>query len=152
MTRPQTAKVPKIPDIKPNTVLPKGAKLVPVFKKSIGGWVEMEYNATVERLGLKWHRVKDGMGQRGDSEEWICDLPSGCINVHAYSWRAPRWGFERYNSFDEAVVGETQKGIDNANRRAAEYRLKADKAGETVRLLTKALANRLPVPRRKKGK
>lgn len=32
--------------------LPKGAKLIRPVRKKIGGWVDMEFDAKVERLGL----------------------------------------------------------------------------------------------------
>lgn len=126
--------------IAPNTQLPKGAKLLKKpLTHSIGGWSEMELDAVVERQGIKWFRVKGGMGDGGDREDWIANIPSGCLSVHDYQWREPRWGFEKFNSFNEAVTAQIKRGIDFAKKKAVEYRQNADNADQTVQLLERAL-------------
>ncbi len=127
--------------IVPNSVLPKGAKKIVTLKREVGGWAEMEFDAICERHGLKWLRVKNGMGGRADSEDWVCDLPSACLSVHDYQWREPRWGFDKFDSFDEAVLAEMRSGAKQAKHSASELREKANRADETVRLLTAALSS-----------
>lgn len=126
--------------IKPNTVLPRGAVLVPPFKKTVGGWVEQEFDATCERFGLTWLRVKDGLGNSGDREDWIVDIPSGCVSVHDYEWRKPYWGLHNYPSFDKACAGRIAQAVQFQQQKAAEHRENAKKADTAVAILKKALA------------
>jgi len=128
----------KLKLIAPNSVLPKGAKLIkPPIEKEVGGWVLQEFDARVERLGLTWLRVKGGMG---GSEDWIADIPSGCVSIHDYEWREPRWGSARYESFDEACAGRIARAIEHQKHKAAELRQKAEEADESVVLLARAIA------------
>jgi hypothetical protein len=126
--------------IVPNTVLPKGARLIKPFEKKIGGWVEMEFDAEVERLGLTWYRVKGGMGERknGDREDWIADIPSCCISIHDYQWREPRWGSFGYESFDKAIAGRTKEALSIAKHTVIALELKLADVIKTVELITKA--------------
>jgi hypothetical protein len=131
--------------IAPNTVLPKGARLFlkPIHAK-IGGWNEMEFDASVERLGLTWYRVKGGMGRNqagnatNDREDWVADIPVMALSVHDYQWREPRWGFHRYKSFDEAIAEQTKEGLESATRRLIKLEEEAESVTKTIVLLSKA--------------
>lgn len=125
--------------IKPNTVLPKGGKLLnPIRTASIAGWSEMQYDAKVKCAGLTWLRVKGGMGGDNSGEEWVADIPSGCLSVHDYSWRAPRWGFDKWNSFEEAATESIKRHVAYARQSAKELRDKADTAERTANVLEEA--------------
>jgi hypothetical protein len=99
--------------IKPNTVLPKGAKLLnkPV-RKQTGNWVSMVFDAKLVRKGITWLRVKDGMSGNNDREDWVADIPKICASAHDYEWREPRFGAYKYNSFKEALDGAVALAID----------------------------------------
>jgi hypothetical protein len=117
--------------VKPNTVLPNGAKLITPRKVKLPTWVEMEVDAEVERHGIIWYRVRGGMGFRNDCEDWVANFPVG-MSVHDYQWRAPRWGSISVNSFDEA--------IDHAVRRALHSgEIKAKRLKKELAVLTEAL-------------
>lgn len=128
--------------IAPNTVLPEGATRIPTVNKTLAGRVEMPFDARVERFGLTWYRVAGGMGEpRNDSrEDWCCDIPSGGMSVHDYQWREPRWGLDKFKSFDEAVIAEMKRSVRSRKDKAAEYRESAKKAEQAVKLMTAALA------------
>lgn len=125
--------------IVPNTVLPKGAKIIPTVKKEIGGWVEMEFDAKVERFGLTWFRCKGGISHDGDREDWIADMPWGCLSVSDYQFREPRFGFDKFNSFDEACAEIIKKAKGQAKDKANEYRDKAAKADAAEAMLSAAI-------------
>jgi hypothetical protein len=129
-----------VKQIKANTVLPTGGKLLRrVLDCKIGGWVQMKFDAKVERFGLTWYRVKDGMGRNGDREDWVLDIPTQAVSIHDYQWREPRWGFEKYNSFDEAALAQMVKGLDQAESRAAEFRRDAALVDASVAILKRAI-------------
>lgn len=88
-----------------------GVSINPAIKRSIGGWVEMEYDASTQRLGLTWLRAKDGFGDSGEREDWVADIPSGCLSVNRYNGEPWKSGFTVYNSFDDAVIGETRRAL-----------------------------------------
>lgn len=125
--------------IKPNTVLPKGGELLrPTRTASIAGWVEMRFDAKVKCAGLTWLRVKGGMGGDDSGEDWVAEIPSSCLSIHAYSWRAPRWGFDHWTSFEEAATESIKGHIAHARQSAKELREKADLAEKTADMLTAA--------------
>ena len=94
---------------KPNTKLPKGARLLPQpVRKKVAGWTEMEYDAEVERLGLTWLRVRGGMGGREDREDWVAKTPALCISVHDYHWNGDDFGPD-YGTFDNAIIEQVKR-------------------------------------------
>lgn len=120
--------------------LPKGATMLPkIIKKSVGGWAEQEFDAKCERFGLTLYRIKDGFGGHGDREDWIVDVPSGCISINDYQYRAPYWGFERYRSFDRAIAGNIERGIEREKGKIIEHERKAEAARKSLQLLKHAL-------------
>lgn len=126
--------------MKPNFPLPHGATLVdPPEKRAVAGWSEMEYDARCVRRGITWLRVKDGMGRKGDREDWVADLPAYCISVHDYQFRAPYWGLEQYPSFNAAIKGQMKRAIQHANELAEEQTRKAAALRKTVGLLKSAV-------------
>lgn len=128
-----------------NSVLPSGAKEIVTIRKKIGGWVEMEYDAECERYGLTWLRVKGGFNSHGGREDWVCDLPTGLLSVSDSSWREPRFGFDNFSSFDEAVAGEIRRSLSYAESKTKEKEREADESRETEALLRKSVS-KLPSP------
>ncbi len=106
---------------KPNTVLPKGGKLIKPLRKKIGTWVEMEFDATCRRNGLTWFRVKNGMGERGDREDWVADVPGVSISVHDYHYNGEDFG-PSYGSFDNACLQESIRALHFAREELAKKR------------------------------
>jgi len=111
-----------------------------ILKTEIGGWSEMEYDAQMKRLGITWYRVKGGMGGRGDREDWIANLPSGCVVVHGYQYRAPYWGFEKYRSLNAAIAGQIEGAIKNERGKISACESKIKAARESLQLLQAALS------------
>ncbi len=111
-----------------------------ILKTAIGGWSEMEYDASMERFGLTLYRVKDGMGGAGDREDWVIALPSGCLCVHDYQYRKPYWGLEKYRSIDAAIVGQLKSGIDGQKAKALQCDARAKDAKAALAILEKAFA------------
>lgn len=107
-------------DSKPNTVLPKGAKAItPPVKMKLDAWTEQEVDATVQRHGLTWYRVKGGMGGRGDREDWVADVPAVCISVHDYHYNGEDFG-PNHGSFDNACLQEARKSLEHAKEEREE--------------------------------
>ena len=112
-------------------ILPRGAKLLnPHIKKKVGSWCEQEFDAKVERFGITWFRVHLGMGGSGGREDWVADIPNGCLSIHDYQFRKPYWGMHRYKSFDDAIVGQMKEcqsriseTIEETNDKLARYRV-----------------------------
>jgi hypothetical protein len=126
--------------VKPNTVLPKGGEMLPkVIKAKIGGWAEMEYDAKVMRHGLEWLRVKDGMGSRGDREDWVANVNSIAISVHDYHWNGDDFG-PNHGTFNNACEQEMKKGLMFAKEAIVEMQEAIDNKREGIRALTVALS------------
>jgi len=107
---------------KPNSVLPKGAKLLPRIRtKPAGSWSDtLCYDASCERLGLTWLRVKSGFSSKNDREDWVADLPHGCLSVSDYNWNKGSFG-HYYGSFDDAILGETKRHIEHVAYEIAKW-------------------------------
>lgn len=119
--------------IKPNTILPKGGKLLkPPRKHRAGNWVEMVFDAEVQCADARWLRVKDGMGESGDREDWVADIPHVSASVHNYQFRPPYWGCVKYKSFEAACKGQLLKACQSA-------RIKLKRLQEEVSLMEKTL-------------
>lgn len=101
----------------------KGARAVKAeafaLRKKVGGWVEMDFDRCLTRNGVRWLRVKDGMGGNGSREDWVADLPL-TVSVHDYQWKPPYFGFDRYRSMGHAMDAQLQRGIDRLEERAVE--------------------------------
>lgn len=138
----QTAKNVKAHNAsQPNTVLPTGAVLLrePRVAK-IAGWVEMTFDARVERHGMAWYRVKDGFGDgQYPREDWVADLPHCCVAVSDYHWRFGSNFGHSYGSFDAAVLGQMREDVAHARQRAAELRAKAEEAEAGAAILQAAV-------------
>jgi hypothetical protein len=128
--------------IKPNTVLPRGGRLIKVSKKKIGGWNPMKYDAKVVRFGLRIYRVAGGMGGANDREDWVVDVPHACVSVHCYQWRPPRWGFEKFSSFDEVIEAMLTNAVGSVRADRADLLIKATNAEKCLRLLKTALSRK----------
>lgn len=124
--------------MKTKTRLPKGAKLVNPFTKKIGSWVEMTFDAEVIRYGIKWYRVKDGMGVSGEREDWVADLPAGCLSIHDYHWNGNPFGRD-WGTFNGAIMGETKLFLQDQQARLLEFRQKITKVEATLRQLKQSL-------------
>jgi hypothetical protein len=94
---------------KPNTTLPAGGRLFKkTIKRVIATWVEQEFDAEVYRFGIRWLRVKEGMGGKGNREDWVADLPVNA-SVHDYNWRSAWPGWLNHGSIDKAIVAEMKE-------------------------------------------
>ena len=86
----------------------KGMKTFAPRKLKIADWCEtVKYDASVTRHGITWYRAYKGFSERGDREDWVADLPAGCLSVSDYDWRHTSSIFKRkYKTFDAALLGE----------------------------------------------
>jgi hypothetical protein len=126
--------------MKTDSKLPRGAVLIsPPEKREIAGWAEMKYDARCVRYGITWLRVKDGIGGRGDREDWVADLPAMTVSVHDYHFHAPYWGIERYPSFNAAIKGQIKRAVGYARQQADEYTRKTAALVRTAKILKSAL-------------
>lgn len=92
--------------IKDRFPLPKGAKSITPFTGKRGAWREQEFDAEIVVHGVKWFRVRNGLGGRGDREDWIADLPEISALVSNYNWRKNIAFGTFYGSFSKATLGE----------------------------------------------
>jgi hypothetical protein len=128
---------------KPNTKLPRGGKLLrPTITKETGGWTSLTYDAKVERLGLTWYRVQGGFSGKGYREDWVADLPSGCLSVSDYNWRDTSFP-TNYGSFDKAVRELTKEALRRATSHLEEAVRNFTRAEDAVLVLTTAV-RRIP--------
>lgn len=104
---------------KPNSTLPNGGELIPVTRVKTGTWREMAVDARVERNGICWYRVKGGMGERGDREDWIAAVPGIGISVHDYHYNGEDFG-PNHGTFDNACLQEALKQLEYAKQTRAE--------------------------------
>lgn len=118
--------------------LQDGARLISV-RKTTGTWVEMEYDARGEYFGIIWLRVKDGMGGRGDREDWVADIPGVSIAVHDYHWNGEEFG-SNHGSFLGAIKAETQRALDYANRKLAELQQKTANMSGGIALIQASIS------------
>lgn len=119
--------------------LPEGAKTFSTpLKATVGSWVEMDFDAYFHKYGVRWLRVKDGMGGRGDRDDWVADTPRVGICVHDYHWTGPLFG-HRYPSFDAALRGEFRRALDGAKTRLSEAESKAKELRESITLIETAV-------------
>lgn len=124
----------------PNPQYKTGIEIIKTFKKKICNWVEMEFDAKVVKHGVTWLRVKDGMGGRGDRDDWVADLPDACICVHDYNWTTQNFG-HNYGSFDAACLGELKRGLERQNYEVKELTQKLDKARKGLVRLREVIDN-----------
>lgn len=89
----------------------------------MGSWVKMTFDAKVERCGIVWFRVKDGLGKRGDREDWVANIPHICVSVHDYQWNGDEFG-ANHGSFDNACIQELKSSLAGAI-----FRLKEQERG-----------------------
>lgn len=94
--------------VKPNTVLPKGAILITPITFQIGQWVKIEYDAKLTRKNINWYRVRGGMSERNDREDWVADIPGYCVSVHDYHWNGHPFG-ENHGTFSNALKQELKR-------------------------------------------
>jgi hypothetical protein len=90
--------------------------------KKVGSWSEMTYDA--ETYVIRWLRVKDGMGGRGDREDWVADIPGMTICVHDYNWKEMSFGVRFGKTRDEAMVAALKRHVCNARHDIIEARTK----------------------------
>lgn len=101
----------------PKLCTPKDAK--PAYRKAeLGGYVSMEFDASVERHGFTWWHVKDGMGGGGDREDWVCDIPplGSSVSVHDYNWNKGSFGVKLGKNFNEATLEALRRALGDARR------------------------------------
>lgn len=129
--------------IKANSILPDGAKLMPVEILKIGSWSPLKMDASYERHGTTWFRVKGGMGGSGDREDWVANIFGVCISVHDYMWREPRCGFHVYKSFTESIDKQIAEHRQYGKKRIEEARSKLNDAIKASKAVNAAIARRL---------
>lgn len=124
----------------PNTRLPKGGSpLKRLLKKKIGGWVEMSFDATFVRHGIRWYRVKDGMGDNGDREDWVADLPESCISLHDYNWNRLWCDTVYYGDFETAVLTALKRELHHEREKIIELHDKIERLRMSVELVENSL-------------
>lgn len=133
--------------IKPNTILPRGGKLLKPFKKQIGGWVAMEFDAEVQVSGVRWLRVMGGMGDKPDNdrEDWVADVPL-TASVHDYQWREPFWGSVRYATFEQGCRDQFKYALERLQAESTELESKLASIRKTVRQFATNTAPSHPIP------
>lgn len=112
-----------------------------VIKKKVGGYIEMEYDAAGDYFGITWLRVKDGLGGRGDREDWIADMPPGVggISIHDYHWNGEEFGMN-HGSFLGAIKAETKLSLGYAQKHEEETLAKLDQIRESIRIMHASIA------------
>lgn len=124
----------------PNAKLQKGAVLLPdVLTKETGTYVKMEFDARGEYFGLTWLRVKDGMGGRGDREDWVADIPGVSISVHDYHWNGEDFG-ANHGSFIGAIKAEMQLAFRYATGTEKELLAKIKEVRSGIALIRASIA------------
>lgn len=108
----------------------------------IGGWVQMDYDAKMRVNGIEWIRVKDGLSGKGDREDWIANIPSGCVSIHDYQYREPRWGFEQYRSMKAAMIGQLRVYIDSTVDRIRDLTERIELAKVSIKIAKAAVSKK----------
>ena len=123
---------------KPNAKLPAGAKLLksPVWKK-VGGWLDQEYDAEMQMLGLTLYRVKDGFGSHGYREDWVIDLPTGAYAVSDtdYISGISQISKPKAKTFKGALIVELAVAKAHTINRIAEKEQELTKIKKTLNIL-----------------
>ena len=101
----------------------------------------MEFDAKVERLGLRWLRVKDGMCGRSEREDWVADVPFACVSIHDYHWNGERFG-ANHGSFNNAIIEETKSGLSWLRSQIKELRSKIAFAEKGAEILSRSLKSK----------
>lgn len=125
---------------KPNAKLPRGAKKLPKpVHKKLGCWVQLTYDAVVERYGIKWYRVKGGFAEGDNSrEDWCADVDQCCLAVHDYHWNGDDFG-PSYKSFDDACAGEIKSTQESLERIIKDCECKMKEAEVSMMKIENAL-------------
>lgn len=126
---------------KPNTTLPEGAKkILSKYRREIGSWAEMEYDAHVMRYGIKWLRVKGGFSGSGDREDWVADLPHGTLSVSKKGSSGFRLDpfTEVAGSFEDAIQNELKRAYANLKEDRTEAISNLRAVNDSIKTLTLA--------------
>lgn len=121
--------------------LPRGAVAIKPRRMKIAGWVKMVFDARVTRYGVVWFRVKDGMVNKGDREDWVANIPACSVSVHDYQWNGETFGVN-YGSFDNACFQELKSGLERTERLLAENLQTRACLTKTVSILKKSQRKR----------
>lgn len=95
----------------------KPKRITPITK-AIEPWVEMTYDAMYVVAGIRWLRVKDSMGGRGDREDWVADFPGVCLSVHDYHWQGT-FGPQLGTTCEEVMRRVIQQSVVNLEKEIA---------------------------------
>jgi hypothetical protein len=120
--------------------LPKGAK--PTKRTAtIGNWVKMEFDARLPHRGIVWYRVSGGFGHRNDREDWVADIPYGCLSVSDYNWKKGVSTVFRdpYKSFFAALEGESKTFLSGLAQDKAETNIKLKAIKKTIGIIQSTL-------------
>ena len=119
--------------------MPKITLFKEPIKLKTGGWVEQEFDAALECFGVRWLRVKDGMGGDGRREDWVADVPAVSVAVHDYHWNGDDFGPD-HGSFVGAIKGESKSSMEYAIQRIKEKRAEITNLERGVAILRASLA------------
>lgn len=108
--------------MKSKITLPEGAREIRPIRRKIGTWVELDFDAKLRFRGVWWFRVMGGFGGNGDREDWVADIDYGCVSVSDYHWRGKKWGSERYQTFQDALIGRMKGALGSAQRTVSKLR------------------------------
>lgn len=72
----------------------------------------MTFDRELYHNGIRWLRVKNGMGGRGDREDWVADVNHMTVSVHDYQFRPPYRGWDKYKSMTAAMDDQLRKGLE----------------------------------------
>lgn len=117
--------------------LQEGATAIEPVEIETGGWVPTVVDAKLTRNGIDWYRVKDGMGGRGDREDWIADVPEVCISVHDYHWNGSSFSFN-YGTFENALDQSVARILPHIAEKIAEAQKRLIDLGIALGKLTLA--------------
>lgn len=118
--------------------LPKTARRIKPIIKKVGDWVEMTFDAILERNGLTWLRVKDGFGEKGNREDWVLDIPTRCVSISDYKWKGKNLG-RSYKSFEHAIDSEVLMALDFLKERKEKLRDELDLTTSAIGMLYEAI-------------
>ncbi len=99
----------------------------PAVRKTVGGFIENTYSASLRYRGLTFHRTD--LGGRGDRTDWVADLPGASLAVshlHGRGLAASRnggtggWGRSGANTFRQEADAEIDRAAFHARFRLAE--------------------------------
>ena len=95
---------------------------MPVVRKKIGTWIEMDYDDEVTFGGVVWRRAQGGFGEDNKREDWVADIEG--VSIHVARWLdESTWGVTSGNRLDtreDAMRAALDQGLLTARHKLAE--------------------------------